>query len=120
MNILQVFVLQAPAAPAGAAGPAEGGSNIILIAYALMFAAFYFFVIAPQRKQQKEIRKFQEELSVGSSVLTSGGIFGKVVQISDNKVTLQVSEGSRIVFLKSAILSLADDNAKVGGQAGLN
>jgi len=114
MNKLQAIVLEAPAAPA------EGGNGIILIAYGLMFVAFYFFVIAPQRKQQKEVQKFQSELSIGSSVMTNGGIFGKVVQLGDTKVTLQVAEGVRIVFLRTAILSAAEDSDKAAGQSSLN
>lgn len=121
MNIMQAIVLQTPPAPTAApAAPAEGINGTILIAYGLMFAAFYFFVIAPQRKQQKEIKRFQDELSVGASVMTSGGLFGKVVQVSDNKVTLQAAEGVRLVFLKSAIIGLADDSNRTGGQASLN
>lgn len=114
MNKMQAIVLEAPAAPA------EGGSGIILLAYGLMFAAFYFFVIAPQRKQQKAVQKFQSELSVGASVMTTGGIFGKITQLGESKVTLQVAEGVRISVLRSAILGTADDNDKVAGQAALN
>lgn len=93
---------------------------MILIAYGLMFAAFYFFVIAPQRKQQKEIKKFQDELAIGASVMTTGGIFGKVVQVGETKVTLQVAEGVRIAFLRSAILGNAEESDKQAGQASLN
>lgn len=114
MNKLQAIVLEAPAAPA------EGGNGIILLAYGLMFVAFYFFVIAPQRKQQKEVQKFQSELANGASVMTTGGIFGKVVQVTDTKVTLQVAEGVRIVVLKSAILGAAEESDKASGQASLN
>lgn len=117
MNKLQAIVLEAPAAPAA---PGEGGSGIILLAYGLMFVAFYFFVIAPQRKQQKEIRKFQDELATGAQVMTTGGIFGKVVQVSDDKVTLQIAEGVRISVLKSAVLGAAGESDKVAGQASLN
>jgi preprotein translocase subunit YajC len=117
MNKLQSIVLQAPAAPAAGA---EGGSGIILLAYGLMFVAFYFFVIAPQRKQQKEIRKFQDALATGAHVMTTGGIFGKVVQVSEDRVTLQIAEGVRISVLRSAVVGAPGESDKVIGQASLN
>lgn len=106
MNTLPQILLQAatPAAPS-----AEGGL-MSLLPLVLMFVAFYFFLIAPQRKQQKAIAKFQSELKVGDAVMTSAGIFGKVVSIQDTKVTLLVAEGVKLDFLRTAILS--SDEAK--------
>ena len=85
-------------------GPSGADSLLGLLPLVLMFVAFYFFLIAPQRKQQKALAKFQAELSVGDAVMTSGGIFGKVVSIAETKVTVQVAEGVRLVFLRTAIL----------------
>lgn len=107
MNTLPQVLLQA----APAAGPSAESGLMSLLPLVLMFVAFYFFLIAPQRKQQKAIAKFQSELKVGDSVMTSAGIFGKVVSLQDSKVTVQVAEGVKLVFLRTAILS-ADDTAK--------
>lgn len=109
-----MIVLEAPATPP------EGGGYGVLLVYALFIAGMYFLMIAPQRKQQKEIKKFQDELAIGASVMTTGGIFGKVVQVGESKVTLQVAEGVRITFLRSAILGAAEESDKVAGQASLN
>jgi preprotein translocase subunit YajC len=98
-----------PQVLANAGAPPEAGLMSFL-PLVLMFVAFYFFLIAPQRKQQKAIAKFQSELKVGDPVMTSGGIFGKVVSLQDAKVTVQVAEGVKLTFLRSAIL--ADDTAK--------
>lgn len=89
-----------------APGPEQPNALMSLLPLVLMFVAFYFFIIAPQRKQQKAVAKFQSELKVGDSVMTSAGIFGKVVSIAadENKVTLQVAEGVRLVFLRTAVL----------------
>ena len=60
-----------------------GGSamgNIIMIV--LMVVVFYFFLIRPQQKRQKEIRKFQESVTNGTEVITSGGIYGKVKDVN--------------------------------------
>lgn len=109
MTTHPLILLQA--APAAGPAPSAGDSLMGLLPLVLMFVAFYFFLIAPQRKQQKAIAKFQSELKVGDSVMTSAGIFGKVVSLQDTKVTLQVAEGVRLVFLRTAVLS-ADDSAK--------
>lgn len=95
---LQALFLNTPAA-----GPSGTDSLMQFLPLVLMFVAFYFFLIAPQRKQQKALAKFQTELSVGASVMTSAGIFGKVVSIAETKVTVQVAEGVRLVFLRTAI-----------------
>ena len=109
MNTLPQVLLQA--APAAGAPPSPEGGLMSLLPLVLMFVAFYFFLIAPQRKQQKAIAKFQSELKVGDSVMTSAGIFGRVVSLQDTKVTLQVAEGVRLVFLRTAVLS-ADESEK--------
>lgn len=109
MNTLPQVLLQA--APAAGSPPSPEGGLMSLLPLVLMFVAFYFFLIAPQRKQQKAIAKFQSELKVGDSVMTSAGIFGRVVSLQDTKVTLQVAEGVKLVFLRTAVLS-ADESEK--------
>ena len=69
----------------------------------LMMAAMYFLLIAPQRKRQKELDKLQSELSVGDKVLAAGGIYGRVVSIKDDRITLELEAG-RMVVHKSAVM----------------
>jgi preprotein translocase subunit YajC len=69
----------------------------------LMMAGMYFLLIAPQRKRQKELEKLQSELSVGDKVLAAGGIYGRVVSIKDDRITLELDSG-RLVVHKSAIM----------------
>jgi preprotein translocase subunit YajC len=76
----------------------------------LVFFVFWFFFIRPQSKQHKEIARRQSQLKNGDQVLTSAGIYGKVVGIEDVRVTLQVSEGTRIVFQRQAIVGFPDEN----------
>ncbi|NBV47716.1 MAG: preprotein translocase subunit YajC [Verrucomicrobia bacterium] len=106
MNIIQTVVIQglAQAQPAAGAPQAEqGGGWGILIMYALLFAGMYFLLFAPQRKRQKELEKLQSELSVGDKVLAAGGIYGRVVSIKDDRITLELDSG-RLVVHKSAIM----------------
>ncbi|MCQ2227488.1 MAG: preprotein translocase subunit YajC [Bacteroidales bacterium] len=74
----------------------------------LILVVFYFFMIRPQQKRQKELNKFRDELKKGDHVITTGGVYGKVSKIDGNKITLTVSENVDIVFDKSAIAAQAE------------
>ena len=62
----------------------------IWIMLALMFVVMWFFMIRPQRKQQKELEKFRNELKRGDKVITSGGIYGTVDEVKEKTVLLKV------------------------------
>jgi preprotein translocase subunit YajC len=74
----------------------------------LMIGVFYFFMIRPQMKKQKELKKFREALKPGDKVVTIGGIHGKILEISDATVLIQ-SEGTKIRLDKAAISSSMED-----------
>lgn len=106
MNIIQTVVIQGLAQTPSAAGAPQaeqGGGWSILIMYALLFVGMYFLLFAPQRKRQKELEKLQTELAVGDKVLAAGGIYGRVVSIKDDRITLELDSG-RLVVHKSAIM----------------
>ena len=84
-----------------------GGANQ-LVMIVLMIAVFYFFMIRPQMKKQKELKKFREALKPGDKVVTIGGIHGKILEISDATVLIQ-SEGTKIRLDKAAISSSMED-----------
>ena len=74
----------------------------------MILVVFYFFMIRPQMKKQKELKKFRENLKVGDKVVTIGGIHGKILEISESTILVN-SEGSKIRFEKSAIASSSED-----------
>lgn len=74
----------------------------------LMIVVFYFFMIRPQQKKQKELKKFRENLTPGDKVITIGGVHGKILEINDTTVLIN-SEGSKIRFEKSAISQSSAD-----------
>jgi preprotein translocase subunit YajC len=74
----------------------------------LMIVVFYFFMIRPQMKKQKELKAFRENMKVGDKVVTIGGVHGKILEMSDATVLIN-SEGSKIRFEKSAISSSSED-----------
>lgn len=74
--------------------------NILFIG--LMFFVFYFFMIRPQMKKQKELKKFRDGLAKGDHVVSIGGIHGKVLEITDTTVIIE-SEKTKIRLDKSAV-----------------
>ncbi|MCT4560620.1 MAG: preprotein translocase subunit YajC [Crocinitomicaceae bacterium] len=79
-----------------------------IVMLVLILVVFYFFMIRPQMKKQKELKKFREEMKPGDKVVTIGGIHGKILEINDTTVLLN-SEGSKIRFDKSAISQNFED-----------
>jgi len=80
-------------------------SLVMIIA---MIAIFYLFMIRPQAKKQRELKKFREAMKPGDKVVTIGGIHGKILEIGDSTVLIS-SEGTKIRLEKSAITQTVDD-----------
>ena len=75
----------------------------------LIVVIFYFFMIRPQMKRQKELRKFRESLAKGDKVVTTGGIYGKIVEIKENIVVIQVDSNVNLTIDKSALIKDMSD-----------
>jgi len=69
-----------------------GGGIEMIIMIVVMIAIFYFFMIRPESKKKKKLAEMRSSLAVGDSITTIGGIIGKVVSISDDKITFETSE----------------------------
>ena len=87
----------------GGGGAAGGGDLSFIIMMAVVFAIFYFLMIRPQQQKQKEIKKMRENLSHGDTVVTVGGIYGKVTAITDTTVTLEVADKVKIKVSRESI-----------------
>ena len=89
--------------PAGAAG---GQSNplVTFLPLILVFVVFYFFMIRPQMKKQKDMNTYRTALKKGDKVVTTGGIYGRIYEVKDNYVTLDVGGDVRLKVDKSALL----------------
>lgn len=74
----------------------------------LMVLVFYFFMIRPQMKKQKDLKKFREGLKVGDKIVSIGGIHGKILEVSDSTVLIQ-SEGTKLRLEKSAVSQAMED-----------
>jgi len=76
---------------------------------ALVFVVFYFFMIRPQSKRQKEIKKQREAMKAGDSVVTSGGIYGKVKDVKETTVTIEIADNVRIKVDKNSVFATPED-----------
>ncbi len=92
--------------------PQEGQSPFIsFLPLLLIILVFYFFMIRPQMKKQKELRNFRESLSKGDKIVTTGGIYGKINDISGQVVTMDVGNNVHIKVDKNAVLKDPTDLA---------
>ena len=85
------------------AAPAQGSGLSMWIMLALIFIVMWFFMIRPQRKQQKEMENFRNSLKNGDKVVTIGGIYGTVCEVKEAYVLLEVDKDVKIRVNKQAI-----------------
>jgi len=96
----------------GGGGGAGGGDISFIIMMAVVFAIFYFLMIRPQQQKQKDIKKMRESLNHGDTVITVGGIHGKVTGLTDTIVTLEIAEKVRIKISREYIGTVTQKAAK--------
>ena len=84
-------------------GQSQGGGSSFLILMVGMLVVFWFFIFRPQQKKQKAQKKFVEEIKRGDQVVTIGGIHGKVFELENDTVVLEVEKGGKLKVEKSAI-----------------
>ena len=103
--MLNTILLQANPTPPGGAG---GGMSMLLMMVAL-FAIMYFLMIAPQRKKQKKVNEFRNSLQKGDKVMTAGGIYGRIREVKDDHVLLEIDNNVTIKIDKNSIYQSMQD-----------
>lgn len=103
MSLLSILLQAAPAAGGGM----SSYSGIFMMV--MIFVVFYFFMIRPQQKRQKEIKKQRESMQAGDKVVTSGGIYGKVKEIKDTTVIIEIADNVRIKVDKNSVFASAEN-----------
>ncbi|MFV0290595.1 MAG: preprotein translocase subunit YajC [Mangrovibacterium sp.] len=88
---------------------ATGNPIMQFLPMILIIVVFYFFMIRPQMKKQKELRSFRDALAKGDKVVTTGGIYGVVAGIKDNAITLTIANGVDIKVDKAAVIKDMSD-----------
>lgn len=103
MNILSLLLF----------GPTdgEGGGLVSFLPLILIMVVFYFFFIRPQMKKAKDQRKYRESLKKGDKIITLGGIHGKVLDVKETAVLIEVVDGNRLLIEKNAVVM---DSTQVG------
>ena len=79
-----------------------------LLPLILMFVLFYFLLIRPQQKRQKNVQNMQSSLKKGDKIVTIGGLHGFIDSIDDNKVVIKCGDGSRLTYDRSAIREVTE------------
>lgn len=96
MNLMSIL-LQAPAASAPS-------MLMQLIPFVLIIVVFYFFMIRPQMKKQKELKNFRDSLTKGQKIVTNGGIYGKITDIQETTVSIEIADNVRVKIDKAAVI----------------
>jgi len=94
-------------APGGNQGGGDMNTLLGFLPMILIFAVFYFLLIRPQQKKAKEHKTLLETLKKGDSVITQGGLYGKITAIQDQLVTLEIADKVRVRVSRSHIAGLA-------------
>ena len=100
-----LFFLMAPASE----GQTGGGGWQMLIFFVAIILIFWLFMIRPQQKRQKKVQEAREALKKGDSVVTIGGIHGKISEVQDTAFIIEVADGVKLKVEKAAIA--IDENA---------
>lgn len=95
-----------------AATPQAGSGWQMWIMLILIIAVMWFFMIRPQRKQQKELQKFRDGLKKGDKVVTIGGIYGTVDEIKDRTLLLEVDSNVKIKVDKNSVVKDFSETAQ--------
>jgi preprotein translocase subunit YajC len=106
MSLLNFFISDAFAE--GAAGPAGQSTQGILgfLPLIVIFAIFYFMLIRPQSKRAKEHRNMVANLGKGDEVVTNGGLLGKIIEMGENFITLELADGVQVKVQRQAVSAL--------------
>lgn len=97
------LLAMAPPVNQGGAQQQTGGMGSMLMLFLPLLVIWWFLLIRPQQKKEKERQKMLSELNKGDEVLTIGGIYGEVVQVKEDRVTLKVADKTNIEVTKSAV-----------------
>lgn len=105
MFISSAFAQTAPAAEAGANAAAASPFSGLLLPV-VMLVVLYFIMIRPQMKKQKEVRAMLDALAKGDEVATAGGLLGRIVQLDDSHLTLEVADGVQVQVQRHAVVQV--------------
>jgi preprotein translocase subunit YajC len=104
MNLLLAILLDAPAGQ-----PSEWAKYQSIIMMVALVAIFYFLMIRPQQRKQKAVRMAREALKTGDKVVTAGGIHGRIREVNETTMLIEVADGVRLRVDKMSIYASSED-----------
>ena len=120
MLISPAFAQEAAVA-ATAVDPAAAANPIrILIQFLVIFAVFYVFLIRPQQKKLKEHQIMQMNVSRGDTIVTSGGIVGKVIRSNTDDLLVEIADGVRVIVVRDRVLGRRSQSSEVFAEENVN
>ena len=93
-------------AQATGGGPFQGDTLLTFLPMIAIFVVFYFLLIRPQQKKQKEARAMLDSLEKGNEVVTAGGILGRIVKLDDQYATVEIAQNTQMIVQRGAISQL--------------
>jgi len=109
---MTIFFANMPLLMGSTGTSATGGSGQMVttfVTFGLVILIFYFLIIRPQNKKQKDAKKMIEALKKGDKVVSIGGIHGTVVSVKDQSTVVKVDDNTKLEFSKSAISSVVSE-----------
>ncbi len=86
--------------------PADGGGFMSLIPLIILFVVFYFLLIRPQTKRMKEHKQMVDSLAKGDEIVTNGGLLGKIINIGDNFIVIELAPNLEVKIQRQAVASV--------------
>jgi len=102
MNLQLIFLQAEP-------GVGQGSPYSMIFMIVAFVAIFYFFMIRPQQKRQKDIQRSRDAMKIGDKVIVAGGIHGRIKEIAETSMIIEISEGVRIRVDKASVFASSED-----------
>ena len=113
MNLIYSFLLMgAPSAPVGQAAGQQPSAWPTILMFGAIIVVMWLFMIRPQRKQQKEMQEFRNALKKGDKVVTVGGIYGEIVEVSEKTVLIRVDGDVKLRVDKQGLVKDYSESAQ--------
>ncbi len=110
MFIDTAYAMGAPGGSGAAQGGGGGASGLIMMV--IIFAIFYFILIRPQQKKMKEHKKLVDDLKKGDEIITAGGIYAVVENLTPETLTVKIAEGTKVKITRSSVAGVVTEKDK--------